>query len=185
MSNLTVKKLATLKPSFAAEVKDLAKSQKRYDEWFKNGIRPMHFVSDTSKGSTNKPSMWQAMLDMACIGIEGEALDLLRLGFKDYCKKYKVTKDEWTAMKDRKKRYKTIQDNHIKVWKRAMQDRLPAKAKPVKKPTKQLNYVTEATQFKDICVDITDPSVDVRQICELMEAVIKLLPKTNIVKSGK
>ena len=185
MSNLTIKQLNTLKPSFAAEVKDLAKSQKRYDEWYAKGIRPVHFTSDKTKGSTNKPSMWQAMLDMACIGIEGEALDLLRLGFKDYCKKYKVTKDEWTAMKDRKKRYKTIQDNHIMVWKRAMQARMPAKSKPIKKPAKLLNYVTEATQFKDMCSDINDPTVDVRQICELMEAVINLLPKTNIVKSGK
>ena len=183
MSNLTIKKLNTLKTSFETEVKELAKSQKRYDEWYAKGIRPIHFTSD--KNSNNKPSMWQAMLDMACIGIEGEALDLHRLGFKAYCEKYKVTKAEWKAMDDRKKRYKQIQTNHIKVWKTAMQARMPSKAKSAKKPPKLLNYITEATQFKDICTDITDPSVDVRQICELMEAVIRLLPKTNITKSGK
>jgi len=183
MNNLTLKKLAALKPSFETEVKALAKSQARYDEWFKQGMRPVHFTSD--KNSNNKPSMWQAMLDMACIGIEGEALDLHRLGFKAYCEKYKVTKAEWKAMDERKKRYKMIQTNHIKVWKAAMESRMPAKSKPIKKPAKQLNYVTEATQFRDICSDITDVTVDVKQICELMEAVIRLLPKTNIVKSGK
>jgi hypothetical protein len=185
MSNLTLKKLATLKPSFVTEVEELAKSQKRYNEWFKQGMRPMHFISDKTEGSTNKPSMWQAMLDMACIGIEGEALDLHRLGFKDYCEKYKVTKAEWKAMDDRKKRYKKIQSNRIKVWKTAMQTRMPTKPKAAKKPAKLLNYVTEATQFKDICSDITDTSIDVVKICDLMQQVIELLPATNIVKSGE
>ena len=186
MSNLTLKKLATLKPSFETEVEELAKSQKRYDEWFKKGMRPMHFISDKTEGSTNKPSMWQAMLDMACIGIEGEALDLHRLGFKAYCEKYKVTKAEWKAMDERKKRYKKIQSNRIKVWKTAMQTRMPVKAKVAKKkPEKLVSYMTEYKAFFELCSDITDVKCDVKQICDLLTAVGKLLPETNIVKSGK
>ena len=185
MSNLTLKKLATLKPTFVADLKSMDESTERYDKWFKQGMRAMHFTSDKTEGSTNKPSMWQAMLDMACIGIEGEALDLHRLGFKAYCEKYKVTKAEWKAMDERKKRYKKIQTNRIGVWKRAMQDRMPVKAKAKKKPAKLLNYITEATQFKDVCSDITDTAVDVVKICDLMQQVIDLLPATNIVKSGE
>jgi len=184
MSNLTLKKLATLKPSFVTEVEELAKSQKRYNEWFKQGMRAVHFTSD--KNSDNKPSMWQAMLDMACIGIEGEALDLHRLGFKDYCEKYKVTKAEWKAMDDRKKRYKKIQSNRIKVWKTAMQTRMPTKPKAAKKkPEKLVSYITEYKAFFELCSDITDVKCDVKQICDLLTAVGKLLPETNIVKSGK
>ena len=183
MSNLTLKKLATLKPSFVCDIESLDESSIRYDMWFKQGMRAVHFTSN--KTSDNKPSMWQAMLDLACIGIEGEALDLHRLGFKDYCEKYKVTKAEWKAMDDRKKRYKKIQTNRIKVWKKAMQDRMPVKAKAAKKPAKLLNYITEATQFKDVCSDITDATVDVVKICDLMQQVIELLPSTNIVKSGE
>jgi len=177
MSNLTLKKLATLKPTFVADLKSMDESSERYDKWFKQGMRAVHFTSD--KTSDNKPSMWQAMLDMACIGIEGEALDLHRLGFKDYCEKYKVTKAEWKAMDERKKRYKKIQTNRIKVWKRAMQDRMPVKAKVAKKkPVKLCNYMTEHKAFFNLCSDITDPTCDVKQICDLLEAVGRLLPKT-------
>lgn len=183
MSNLTLKKLATLKPSFVTDIESQAESNTRYNMWYQQGMRAVHFTSD--KTSDNKPSMWQAMLDMACIGIEGEALDLHRLGFKAYCEKYKVTKAEWSAMDDRKKRYKKIQSNRIGVWKKAMETRVPTKAKAKKKPAKLLNYVTEATQFKDICSDITDTSIDVVKICDLMQQVIELLPSTNIVKSGE
>jgi hypothetical protein len=62
---------------------------------------------------------------------------------------------------------------------------MPVKAKAAKKPAKLLNYITEATQFKDVCSDITDATVDVVKICDLMQQVIELLPSTNIVKSGE
>ena len=44
MSNLTLKKLATLKPSFVCDIESMDESSIRYDMWFKQGMRAVHFT---------------------------------------------------------------------------------------------------------------------------------------------
>jgi hypothetical protein len=186
MTKLTLGKIMTHSKSLKADARANVKSSILYDTLHKAGFREGHFRAPSDKNKITTKAMWMSIQLDASAALNKKQKDVLFMTKKDFMAKYKLTKEEFVKQgwKDQRRNAKKIRDNNLKVWRTAMVSRSPKK-KPTPAETKPVNYVAKATEMKNLFGDINDPACDVLKIDQLMTEIIKLLPKRNIIKSGK
>jgi hypothetical protein len=187
--------------------------EESYNELYALGQRPEHYLPPSKEGSKATKASYQRVLTEALDrrDLGDDTKHAMLIGQHGYNKaKFRadleLTKKELDAMrfswkvKDRRGNLvdKTgdyteyaafingIQRGYIKLFKEGLARRAPAgKKDKTPKPVKPTNYLTLYKAFFDACSDINDPTVDVKQICDLLGLVESLLPKTNIIESDK
>lgn len=178
-----------------------------YNELYDLGQRPEHYIPPSKEGSKATKASYQRVLTEALDRRElgDDTKHAMLIGRHGYNKaKFRadleLTKKELDAMrfnwtvKDRRGRpvNKTgdyteyaafingIQRGYIKLFKEGLARRAPVgKKDKTPKPARLLNYVHEAQKLREVYGDINDPTVDVKQIVELVDRIIELLPKIN------
>ncbi len=182
-------------------------TEESYNELYALGQRPEHYLSPSKEGSKATKASYQRVLTEALDrrDLGDDRKHAILIGQHGYNKaKFRadleLTKKELDAMrfswkvKDRRGNLvdKTgdyseyaafingIQRGYIKLFKEGLARRAPAgKKDKTPKPARLLNYVHEAQKLREVYGDINDPTVDVKQIVELVDRIIELLPKIN------
>ncbi len=181
--------------------------EESYNELYALGQRPEHYLPPSKEGSKATKASYQRVLTEALDrrDLGNDTKHAMMIGQHGYNKaKFRadleLTKKELDAMrfnwkvKDRRGNLvnKTgdyseyaafingIQRGYIKLFKEGLARRAPATKKAkTPKPARLLNYVHEAEKLREVYGDINDPTVDVKQIVELVDRIIELLPKIN------
>ena len=187
--SITKKAFAELSASRVKDARSIFNRTKKssviYDEWYAAGKRECHLLPPKREGSKLNDAQWSELLRDACGGMSAQERDMLTLGFKDYCSKYKIDKTVWVeTIKPRKLGdLKNARKNALHVWRTAMKSRADANLTPAqkkaakRKPTKILNYRHEVDKMMEWVEDIKDPAVNVKEIQTTLNYVKSLLPE--------